>query len=103
MAVKELKADELGNAIASGVAVVDFWATWCGPCKMMMPVFDQISGEIGGAAFYKFNIEESPETAAAYGVSNVPTFIVFKDGKAAGQVSGSQSKVKLTDFIKKSM
>ncbi|MEA4863709.1 MAG: thioredoxin [Victivallaceae bacterium] len=103
MAVKELNKDELGAAIASGVAVVDFWATWCGPCKMMLPVFDQVSGEIEGASCYKFNIEDSPEAAAAHGVSNVPTFIVFKDGKAVNQVSGIQSKVKLTDFIKKSM
>jgi len=103
MAVKELKKEELGKAVASGVAVVDFWATWCGPCKMMLPVFDQVSSEIEGVSFYKFNIEEAPELVAAYGVSNVPAFVVFKDGKPVNQISGSQSRVKLAGFVKSSM
>ena len=61
--------------------IVDFWAEWCGPCKMMMPIFEEASQNMPNFKFVKVNIEDCPEVAQEYGVSSIPTIIVFEDGK----------------------
>ncbi|MDD3165301.1 MAG: thioredoxin [Oscillospiraceae bacterium] len=102
MSVKELSAAEFADAVKSGTVLVDFWATWCGPCKMMLPVFDQVAAEVGDTVkTFKFNIEESAEAAAGQGVSIVPTFILYKDGVKVASLTGPQSKTKLLDLAKK--
>jgi thioredoxin 1 len=72
--------------------VVDFWAEWCGPCKMMGPIFESISKEISDAKFVKLNVDESQDTAQAYGVQSIPTFIVFKKGKEVDRIVGGLPK-----------
>ncbi len=73
--------------------LVDFFATWCGPCKMMAPVIDEVASEMEGKAkVYKLDIDESPEIAQRYGIMSVPTFIVFKNGQPAKQTLGGQPK-----------
>jgi thioredoxin 1 len=73
--------------------LVDFWAEWCGPCKMITPVLEEISIEQSGkAVIAKLNIDESPELAARYGIKAIPTLIVFKDGKPLATLRGVQSK-----------
>lgn len=69
--------------------VVDFYADWCGPCKMMSPIFEQLSGEMGDKfVFAKLNVDQSSATSQAHDVSSIPSFLVFKEGKEVGRVMG---------------
>jgi thioredoxin 1 len=84
-----------------GVAIVDFYADWCGPCKMMAPIFEEAAKEAGEKAkFGKLNVDEARETAMKYGVMSIPTTIVFEDGKVRSQVAGVQDKSSLLEMIK---
>ena len=73
---------------------VDFWAPWCGPCKIMVPIFEELAKEYAGQPikFGKMNIDESENTPSQYGVMSIPTFMIFKQGKPADQLMGVQSK-----------
>lgn len=76
-----------------GVALVDFWAVWCTPCKIVGPYLDQLADEYKGkASVLKLNVDENPETAGKYGVMSIPTVITFKDGKPLKATVGAQSK-----------
>lgn len=73
--------------------LIDFWASWCGPCKMMAPVVEQIAEEMGTSAkVCKVNIDEQPELAGEFGVMSIPTFVVLKQGKETGRTVGAQPK-----------
>ncbi|MEM9574226.1 MAG: thioredoxin, partial [Pseudomonadota bacterium] len=81
--------------------VVDFWAEWCGPCKMIAPALEEISSEMGDEVkIVKLNIDENPEIAAQYGVRSIPTLYMFKGGEIADQMVGAAPKGKLADWIK---
>ncbi|OOP74337.1 thioredoxin [Clostridium beijerinckii] len=86
--------DFVGNVENSkGVVVVDFFATWCGPCKMLAPVFEEASNDMGDKAkFFKVDVDESGNIAQKYGISAVPTMIVFKDGKPVENLPGFMPK-----------
>ena len=80
--------------------LVDFWASWCGPCKMMGPVVDQIAEDMSvNARICKVNIDEEPELAEEYQVMSIPTFILFKDGKEANRIIGAVDKEELTNMF----
>lgn len=80
--------------------LVDFWASWCGPCKMMSPVVEQIAEEMGpNAKVCKVNIDEQPELARQYNVMSIPTFLLFKDGKEVNRTIGAMPKEELAKLF----
>jgi thioredoxin 1 len=81
--------------------VVDFWAEWCGPCKMISPALEEISNEMGGKVkIAKVNVDENQELAVQYGVRSIPMLLMFKNGEIADQMVGAAPKAKLADWIK---
>ncbi len=81
--------------------LVDFWATWCGPCKMLAPTISQIADEQEGIVKVgKVDIDQQPQLAAQYGISSIPTLIVFKNGKVAASSVGVRSKGMIEDMLK---
>jgi thioredoxin 1 len=80
--------------------LLDYWAEWCGPCKMIAPLLDTIAEEFAGKlTVAKMNIDESPNTPQKYGVRGIPTLMIFKDGEIEGTKVGALSKVQLVEFI----
>jgi thioredoxin 1 len=80
--------------------VVDFWAEWCGPCRMIAPALEEISGSLGGKVkIVKLNVDENPQTAAKYGIQSIPTLMIFKDGQMASRQIGAAPKQKLEQWI----
>ena len=83
---------------------VDFWASWCGPCRMIAPVFEELSNQYNGQVkFAKVNVDENPKTPANYGVRGIPTLILFKGGKVVEQVVGAVPKSQLENIVKKAL
>ena len=81
--------------------LIDFWATWCGPCKMMMPVVAEIAKENEGKIkVCKVNVDEEPELASKFDIMSIPTFVAIKDGKVVGTSLGVQSKEEVLDLFK---
>ena len=91
------KADVMG---AEGPVVVDFWAEWCGPCKMIGPSLEEIADELQGkVTIAKLNVDENPGVAGTYGIRSIPTLMIFKDGKMASSKVGAAPKSELKKWI----
>ena len=100
MAAEHLTENNFEEKIANGVTLVDFFATWCGPCKMLSPIIEDIAAECDGAyAVYKVDIDEAQDIAMDYGIMSVPTLIVFKDGAEAERMIGVRPKAAILDVI----
>ena len=85
---------------ASGAVVVDFWAEWCGPCRMIGPALEEISGSLNGKVkIVKLNVDENPQTASKYGVMSIPTLMLFKNGELASCQVGAAPRQKLEQWI----
>ena len=86
---------------SKGLVLVDFWAEWCGPCKMIAPVLEQVAGEnVGKIAIRKLDVDDNPNTARRYGVMSIPTMILFKDGAPVERLMGYMPKERLMNKIK---
>lgn len=85
---------------AEGVTLTDFWATWCGPCRMQSPVVDQLSEEMGGkVTFNKMDVDQNPETPQKFGIMSIPTLLVKKDGEVVDSIVGYHSKEQLEKIL----
>jgi thioredoxin 1 len=85
---------------ATGPVVVDFWAEWCGPCRMIAPALEEIAGSLGSKVkILKLNVDENPATAAKYGIMSIPTLMIFKNGEMASRQVGAAPKQKLEQWI----
>ena len=80
---------------------VDFWAPWCGPCKMMSPIVEELAGEMQGVTIGKLNVDEHPDIAQRFNILSIPTYILFKSGQVVDQFSGSMPKDALKQRIEK--
>ncbi|MCC7299790.1 MAG: thioredoxin [Verrucomicrobia bacterium] len=98
--VKELTAADFANTIASGTVLVDFWAPWCGPCKIQGPILDKVAAKVGDkAVIAKVNVDENPSLAAQFGVRSIPTLILFKSGQKVRDFIGVQQESALVDVL----
>ena len=89
---------------ATEPVLVDFWAEWCGPCKMVAPFLDELAGEMAGQlTVAKVNIDENPQTPRKYGVRGIPTMILFKDGQVAATKIGALPKSKLYEWVRSAL
>lgn len=98
---KELNKQNFKEVTESnGITLVDFWAPWCGPCKQLSPILDELSKELANkATIAKVNVDDCPDIAAKYNVRGIPTLILFKDGKVVDTKVGSLSKTALTSWV----
>ena len=87
--------------IAEGVAVVDFWATWCGPCKMLAPILDDVADSVTDAKFGKVDVDNAPELAKRFGIMAIPNVCIFKDGQLVDRIVGLCDEDELAETIKK--
>lgn len=102
MGLKQVADSDFEQSVlkAPGPVLVDFWAEWCGPCRQLAPVLDEIASDMSGkVTVTKVNIDENPETPSRYGVRGIPTLILFKDGKAVATKVGSLPKSKLVEWL----
>lgn len=79
--------------------LLDFWASWCGPCRMVLPIIEQIAGERDDIKVAKINVDEEPELARQYGIMTIPTLMVIKDGKIVQQSAGAKSKAQILAML----
>lgn len=102
--IKEIKDENFSSTIenSSAPVVVDFWASWCGPCKMLAPVIDEIASELDGKAqFFKLNVDDNPVISTQYRISSIPTVMVFKGGNIAETIVGFRPKEAIKGLIEK--
>ena len=101
MAVKTFTDSSYDQDTAQGVGLVDFWAEWCGPCRMVAPIVEELAGELPQVTFAKLNVDENQQVAQKLGITSIPTLLLYKDGQVVDRVVGLQPKPKLKSFIEK--
>ncbi|MGG3469673.1 thioredoxin [Neobacillus pocheonensis] len=102
MAISHVTDQNFTTETGSGLVLVDFWAPWCGPCKMIAPVLEELDLDMGDKVkITKLDVDENPQTAANFGVMSIPTLLVFKDGEVVDKVVGFQPKDALAGVLQK--
>ncbi len=98
--VKQITDKEFDESIKSGKVLVDFYAEWCGPCKMLSPVVDELSEELTDVTFYKLNVDDSDEVVRKYNVMSIPTLLVFENGELKNTSVGFKNKDEIKGLLK---
>jgi len=98
--VKEINEKEFDEIVKEGKVLVDCFAEWCGPCRMLSPIVDELAEEITDCSFYKLNVDNAEELPARYGIMSIPTLLLFKDGELITKSVGFKTKDELKEFIK---
>lgn len=103
--VKEITTQDFNEKVinSSKPVLVDFWASWCGPCKMLSPVVDSVSEQYDSVDFYKVNVDEQPELAQEFGIMSIPTLIMFKNGEVFDESVGVAPEAELKAFVEKAI
>lgn len=99
--VVDLDASNFDAVTSEGLTLVDFWAEWCGPCKLMHPVFERLSKKYAQVTFARVNVDQNQPLAARFGVQAIPTFIMFKDGRAVDRMMGAVGEPGIHMVVKK--
>ncbi len=100
--ILELNSDNFSEAIAGGPVLVDFWAAWCGPCRMVAPVLEELADEFNGSVTIgKVDIDNQQDLAVKFGVQSIPTFILFENGEVKDRMMGAMPKSAFENFLTK--
>ena len=99
--IKDIVKEDFNKEVieTKGIVLVDFWAPWCGPCKMLAPLFEELDAEMDDVKFIKVNVDKNVDLARKYKVQSIPTLVAFKDGEMKGQIIGFRPKEELVSFI----
>ena len=99
--VKKINSNEFQSEVLNGdgVALVDLFADWCMPCQMIAPIIEEISNEKSDVKFFKINVDETPDVAIKYGVSSIPTLLIFKNGELVNKAVGAYPKEKIVALL----
>lgn len=98
--VKQIDSKEFNEVIKEGKVVVDLFATWCGPCKMLSPILDEISEEITTTKFYKIDVDDNQDVAREYNIMSIPTVLIFENGELSNTIVGLRSREDLIEQFK---
>jgi len=101
MAVKEITDNTFTDETSTGIVVIDFWAEWCGPCRMLSPILEDLSKEMTNVQFKKINVDENPIVAGSLGITAIPTVIIYKDGRPVERIVGLLPKEHIKKIIQK--
>ena len=101
--MKIINTEEYNELIKNGTVLVDFFAEWCGPCKMLGPVLEEVSGEYPDIEFVKVNVDENMDLAESLGIMSIPTVYLFRDGAVAARMNGYRDKGGVKAFIEDSL
>lgn len=99
--MREINNNNFSDETKEGVVLVDFWANWCGPCKMLTPVLEQLSSEMTDVKFFKVNVDENGELAQQFRIASIPTVMIFKNGEVVDKMMGFRPKNQVEEFVKK--
>ncbi|MGX7052026.1 thioredoxin [Leuconostoc palmae] len=101
MTVTAVNDSNFKEATSNGVSITDFWATWCGPCRMQSPVLDALSDEVHNVKFVKMDVDQNPTTPADFGVRAIPTLLIQKNGEVVDRLTGFHTKDQLAKILAK--
>ena len=99
--MKIIDKQNFDEITSKGVVLIDFFANWCGPCKMLAPVLEDVAAQMPDVTFAKVDVDQEPGLAGKYGIQAIPNLIIFKDGKAVDQITGFVGKDVLVDKLNK--
>ena len=103
MALVTFTDANFASEVKKGAVLVDFWAPWCGPCRMLGPIIEQIAGEMTDVKIGKLNVDENPATSEKYEVASIPTILLFKDGEVIANRVGAATKETIKEWITSSL